>query len=399
MITVAHLLLSVYAFVGAAYWLWTLVGVVRVVRSVPILADENPPMPERWPSLAVVIAARDEADTLEPALRSLLGQDYPDLRVVLVDDRSTDGTGEIADAVAATSRRLEVVHVRELPEEWLGKVYALAQGAERVESDWLLFTDADIHFAPGALRKAVAFAEARPVDHLAAAPDLLAPNALMDAMIQAFLRSFSVCLRLWAVEDPKSRAFAGVGAFNLVRRSALEQTPGFEWLRLEVADDVGLGLMIKRHGGRSVLANARGLIRVTWYPSFAAAARGAEKGFASVGYCSVPRMLLVSAVGPLVELAPLLLPIAAWLPVPYGVPGLRPAAVVVLAAAATAMAIVSRWSRRRFLPALLLPAAILAGAWLLLRTTWLGWRRGGIVWRDTLYPSSLLRGKLKVRIP
>ncbi|MFW5693181.1 MAG: glycosyltransferase [Thermoguttaceae bacterium] len=399
MITAAHILLTAYAFVGLAYWLWTLIGVIRVVRNVPILADENPPAPESRPTLAVVIAARDEADTLEPALRSLLGQDYPDLRVVLVDDRSTDGTGEKADALAATNPRLEVVHVRKLPEEWLGKVYALAQGAERVDSDWLLFTDADIHFAPGALRKAVAFAEARPVDHLAAAPDLLAPNALMDSMIQAFLRAFSVGLRLWAVEDPKSRAFAGVGAFNLVRRSALEQTPGFEWLRLEVADDVGLGLMIKQHGGRSVLANARGLIRVAWYPSFAAAARGAEKGFASVGHCSVPRMLLVSAVGPLLELAPLLLPIAAWLPVPYGVPGLQPAAMVVFAAAAVSMAVVSRWSRRRFLPSLLLPAAVLVGAWLLLRTTWLGWRRGGIVWRNTLYPSNLLRGKLRVRIP
>ncbi len=397
--TVAHFLLSVYAFVGAAYWLWTLIGVIRVVRRVPILTDENPPTPERWPSLAVVIAARDEADTLEPALRSLLGQDYPDLRVVLVDDRSTDGTGEMADALAATNPRLEVVHIRELPEGWLGKVYALAQGTERADSDWLLFTDADIHFAPGALRKAVAFAEARPVDHLAAAPDLLAPNALMDAMIQAFLRAFSVGLRLWSVEDPKSRAFAGVGAFNLVRRSTLEQTPGFEWLRLEVADDVGLGLMIKRHGGRSALANARGLIRVAWYPSFTAAARGAEKGFASVGHCSVPRMLLVSAVGPLLELAPVLLPIAAWLPVPYGVPGLQPAAVVVLAAAVMSMTVVSRWSRRRFLSALLLPAAILLGVWLLLRTTWLGWRRGGIVWRNTLYPSGLLRGKLRVRIP
>ena len=397
--TIAYVLLSVYAFAGLVYWLWMLAGVIRVVRRVPVLAHENPAPPSRWPRLAVVIAARDEAETLEPALRSLLEQDYPNLQVVLVDDRSTDGTAAIADALGAADRRVEVVHVRELPGGWLGKVYALAQGAERVESEWLLFTDADVHFAPGALRKAVAFAEVRGADHLAAAPDLIAPNVLIEAMIQAFLRVFVVVLRLWAVEDPHSRTFAGVGAFNLVRRSALEHTPGFEWLRLEVADDVGLGLMIKQHGGRSVLANARGLISVAWYPSFADAARGTEKAFASVGYCSVPRMLLMAGVGPLLELAPLLVPVAAWLPFPYGVPGLWPAAVALLAAAVASMTVVSRWSRRRMLPAMLLPGAVVVGTYLLLRATWLGWRRGGIVWRGTLYPSRLLRGNLRVRIP
>lgn len=245
----------------------------------------------------------------------------------------------------------------------------------------------------------MAFAEARPADHLAAAPDLIAPSILVDALIQAFLRSFVVGLRLWAVEAPGSRAFAGVGAFNLVRRDMLAKTPGFEWLRLEVADDVGLGMMVKQCGGRSVLASARDLVSVTWYPTFAAAARGAEKGFASIGHCSVARMLLISAAVPLLELAPLVALVLAWLPVPYGIPGLWPAAVVMLVAAAASIAIVSRWSRRRYLPGLLMPVAALTSTYLLLRTAWLGWRRGGVVWRDTLYPSSLLRGNLRVRIP
>ncbi len=397
--TVVYTLLSLYAFLALVYWLFMLVGVIRVVRRVPILAREDPSQPPRWPKLSVIIAARDEAATLEPAIRSLLQQDYPDLHVVLVDDRSTDGTAEIAKGVAEADSRVRVIHVRELPDGWLGKVHALAQGVRRAEGAWLLFTDADVHFAPGALRKAVALAEARSLDHLAAAPDLLAPNVLVDAMIQAFLRTFVVLLRLWAVADPRSNAFVGVGAFNLVRRSAFDRTPGFEWLRLEVADDMGLGLMMKRYGGRSMLANASGLIRVTWYPTFAAAARGTEKAFASVGYCSAPRMLLISLLGPLLELAPLAVPVVAWLPFPYGIPGLRPAAVVLLAAAAVSVAVVSRWSYRRVTPGLLLPIVVLVGTYLLLRTTWLGWWRGGIIWRDTLYPSTLLRGKLRVRIP
>lgn len=263
----------------------------------------------------------------------------------------------------------------------------------------MLLTDADVRFAPDALRRAVAYAEHRELDHLACAPDLVAPTWGVEVMVQTFLRTFLAAVRPWAVRRADSRAYVGVGAFNLVRREAFDRTPGMEWLRLEVADDVGLGLMLKRHGARSELAASPELIRVAWYPDLRAAARGAEKGFASIGDCHVGRMLLLTAAIPPLELAPLILPLLALLAGGWVADVMWAAAVVTLLAAATSVVMLARWARRPWWPGLLLPAAAVINTWLLLRTTWLGWRRGGIVWRGTLYPSRLLRGKMRVRFP
>ncbi len=141
--TAVYALLSANAFLSLVYWLWMLVGVLRVVRRVPILAKEEPSQPKRWPKLSVVIAARDEATTLEPALRRRLQQDYPDLQVVLVDDRSTGGTGHVADSMAEADSRVQVIHIGELPDGWLGKVHALAESVRCAGGEWLRLEVAD----------------------------------------------------------------------------------------------------------------------------------------------------------------------------------------------------------------------------------------------------------------
>src|SRR5262249_32333062 len=133
---------------------------------------EDPP-PGGWPSLAVLLAARNEAGVVVPAVRSLLSQDYPGLEVVAVNDRSTDETGGLLDYLARGDGRLRVVHVQELPPGWLGKTHALQAGAESVTADWLLFTDADVVFAPGTLKKALALAVGERLDHLVVGPDVL----------------------------------------------------------------------------------------------------------------------------------------------------------------------------------------------------------------------------------
>ena len=206
--------------------------------------------------------ARDEAHTIDPAVASLLAQDYPNLQVVLVDDRSTDETGTVIDRLAATDPRVAAVHVRELPDGWLGKVHALQRGVERASGNFVLFTDADILFAPGVLRRAIAWSEAERLDHLAVLAEVTSPSVLVAACIAASSRGLIGLARPWEATDPRSAKAIGTGAFNLVRRSAFERTPGFEWLRLEVADDIGLGLMMKRWGGRPGLLIGRGQVRL-----------------------------------------------------------------------------------------------------------------------------------------
>ena len=177
-----HLLLIAYLAVVIAYWLWVLYALLRMTRAMPLLSDLTPPEPERWPTLSVVVAACNEADRIEAAARTLLEEDYPDLEIILVDDRSADSTGEILDRLAADDDRAKVLHITDLPDGWLGKVHALRCGLEASRGDFVLFTDADVHFAPGALRKAVAWCEDQGLDHLAAFPTLRMPPATQNGI-------------------------------------------------------------------------------------------------------------------------------------------------------------------------------------------------------------------------
>ena len=239
----------------------------------------------RLPSAAVVLAARDEAGSIEPAVRSLLASDAAS-RVVAVDDRSTDGTGAILDRIAAEDARLAVVHVTELPTGWLGKNHALRRGAEAAgDVEFIVFTDADVVFAPGGLAAALAHAEAERLDHLAGAPRVIARGLPLAGMVAMFGVLFALFTRPWRVPDPRSRAFVGVGALNVVRRSAYERAGGHAAIRLSIDDDLRLGERIKASGGRSAFCFARDVASVEWYPSVRAMARGLVKNvFAGIEF-------------------------------------------------------------------------------------------------------------------
>ncbi len=370
-----------------------LVGTIRVVRAVPRLAEASPPVPHAWPRLSIIIPACNEAAALESALTSVLRQDYPDLEIVLIDDRSTDGTAEIVDRMAAADPRITAIHVEQLPDGWLGKVHALDLGARKAGGSWLLFTDADVHMEQGTLRRAMAYAEHHALDHMAAIPEMWPSSLPVNACVALFSRGFVVATRLWGVSDPKCDAFAGIGAFNLVRRAALERTEGFNWLRLEVGDDMALGMMLKESGARPCLVNARGLLGLYWYRTVAEMAHGAEKAYSSVGRCSLALVVALSAVLVAMEWSPLVALIG------WNIPGLRWAGAAMLAAAVGCHAILARWSKARMLPGLFFPFAAVLAAGMMLRSGWLGFRRGGVMWRGTLYGKDQLRAGRRLRLP
>jgi len=391
-VTILQALLIAYVFLGCVYWLYLAVGAVRVLWSVPWLSEMPAADPAGWPRLSIVVPAANEADSIESAVRSILAQDYPDLELVLIDDRSTDATGAIVDRLAGEDSRVTPVHIRQLPEGWLGKVHALDRGLQQSSGDWLLFMDADVHLEPGALRHAVACCLAHDLDHLAVIPSMRSASFLVDAAVAMFLRTFTVATRAWAVGRPGSNAYVGVGAFNLVRREALDRTDGFSWLRLEVVDDMGLALMLKRHGARACLAVGTDMLWLYWYRSLAEMARGTEKAFASVTGGRLGRLLLFSTIIAMAELAPLVALL------PLGVPMLWPAGLGMIAALLLMAILGTRRARRPLLPSLLWPIGLAVNIGLMLRSAWLGWRRGGIVWRGTFYPTPLLRQGRRVRL-
>jgi cellulose synthase/poly-beta-1,6-N-acetylglucosamine synthase-like glycosyltransferase len=390
---ILYCVLIAYLFVSCVYWLWVFMAAVRTVRAVPILAQADVSPPPTWPRLSVVIPACNEADSLEAALRSVLDQDYPELEIVLIDDRSTDGTADIVDRLAGTDPRILAIHIEQLPEGWLGKVHAMALGTAKSHGAWLLYTDADVNMAPGALRTALAYAAQHDLDHLAALPEIWPSTFLVGINVALFFRSLVVALRLWAVADPKSDAFVGIGAFNLVRRDALDRSEGLAWLRMEVGEDLGLGMMLKQSGARSWLVNGQGLFGLYWYRSLSEMANGAEKAYASAAGCSLLRVLIMSVVIVALEWSPLVA-LAFW-----RIPGFLWMGLAMLAAAMASSAVLARWTRTSWLPALLFPLAAVMSAAIVLRSGWLGYRRGGIVWRGTLYTKKQLLAGRRLRIP
>ena len=232
-------------------------------------------------------------------------------------------------------------------------------------------------------------------------PDLWPNSLLIDACTALFCRTFMVAMRVWAVADPKSDAAMGIGAFNLVRRQALQNTAGFSWLRMEVGDDLGLGMMLKQSGARSRVVNAHSLLGLHWYRNLRDMAHGAEKAYASAARCSLARVIMLCVALVALEWAPLVALASCGIgfqPV-VRIPGLLWSAVAMLAATVGSSVILARWSRSRLLPALFFPLAALVAAGVMLRSGWLGYRRGGIVWRGTLYPKDQLLAGRRLKIP
>jgi hypothetical protein len=343
--------------------------------------------------VSIVIPACNEEEAIEPAVRSRLLDAYPNLEVILVDDRSTDGTGAAIDQLAAEDARVVPVHVTELPADWLGKQHAMQTGLEHVTGDWVLFTDADVHAVPGCLHRAVARCEARGFDLLAIISELRSTGFVLDAVIAQFLRTVLVAARPWAVEDPRTDAGVGAGAFSLVRRSVLDRSPGLAWLRLELGDDIALGQMLKASGARCSLAMGRGMLDVLFYPTMGAMARAAERaGFTSIGHFSLPRIVAEIAGYWAMEFAPYAA-LAFW-----RIPMLQiVGAILVILAQATCVSL-NRWAGARTLPAVAQPLGAAMNGILMLRAGVLGTIRGGVWWRGTFYSSSLLRKGRRVRL-
>ncbi|QUW03925.1 glycosyltransferase [Chloracidobacterium validum] len=273
----------------------SLVALGRGNRAIRFLADVTAPEARTDATVSVIVAARNEAETIAPALRSLLAQEYPALEIIVVNDRSTDATGSILAQIQREHPTLKVVTITTLPPGWLGKNHAHWVGAQAAQGDFLLFTDADIVMHPSVVRRAVAFAVTEGLDHVAVGPDVQMPGVWLTAFFGTFTMCFSMFVRPWRARDPKSRVFVGIGAFNLVRRVAYDRAGTHAVICLRPDDDMKLGKIIKCSGGRQELVAGRGLLAVTWYRSLWELIKGLEKNvFAGMDYS-----LTLAIAGPL----------------------------------------------------------------------------------------------------
>ena len=351
--------------------------------------DEVLPPTSGADEIAVVVPARNEEAAIEASLRSLLGSTGVRLRIIAVNDRSTDTTGVCMDRVAAETlarggpHSLCAMHVEELPEGWLGKPHAMAIAARQATSPWILFTDGDVLFDERALALALRAARRHESDHLVLIPSLILETTGEAAMLAAMNFMGQWMVRPWKVQDECARDFIGVGGFNLVRREVYERLGGFEALKMEVLDDMRFGWMVKRAGLKQRVVLGPGLVRIRWLHGAWGVVRLAEKnGFAAFRFKTVLALLACMGMAALALLPLVAMAAGGW-----------PLAAGVLSYAAIALTYranrkVTQTPARL---AVLFAPAMLVLLYALLRSTALALVRNGVDWRGTRYSLAELR--------
>ena len=379
-----HLFWLVLFGLIALFWMTYGLKVAYGALRLPWLKDYAPATDAGCPRISVLFAARDEEEKLPGALATLVAVDYPNLEIVAVDDRSTDATARILDEFAANHPQLRVVHVCELPPRWLGKPHALQMAYEASSGEWLVFTDADVKFRPDALRRVVALARAKELDHLALLGDVERSGFWDTVLITFFGMGFQLAADLHAVSNPNSRAYVGVGAFQMLKRSTYEACGTHRRLAMEVIDDMKLGKLVKQAGFRSGVAVAQDAVSVEWHLGLENLVRGLEKNFFAAAGFSVWTVALQIA-------AMLLFNVAPFVALAFGGEWIRVLAGISVVIAlgfhlgGDAVMRVSPWY------CLTLPLGATVFSYILLRSTVITLRQGGIYWRETFYKLEDLR--------
>ena len=364
---------------GADWLRRAVAATIGVGQIVDVSVPEWDCNPQAASSVTVVVPARNEAGKVEQCLRSLLSQDYPKVNICAVDDRSSDATGAIMDALQRDfPSQLRVIHVTELPSGWLGKTHAMWLGASQTQSNWILFTDGDIVFRSDALRRALSYAEAKRCDHL-----MLFPTTTMKTFGERMMLGFfgfvsMLLLRAWKVRDPKTKDFIGAGAFNLIRRRAYDELGTYQALRMEVIDDFMLGKAVKQHGFAQDCVVGKDLVSLRWADGAFGVVRNLQKNMFSLLHFSWLLAVLAAMGATIYQIGP-------WVGVVMA-PGVAKVgfavaifSIVLLYMRTSRMFEVSPWF------VLTQPIAALMFVYSLLNSAISSVLHGGVLWRGTTY--------------
>ncbi|WP_261304122.1 glycosyltransferase [Paenibacillus andongensis] len=386
--------LGIIAILTLLYWLYITFDVHKGIHLLHTL-PKSAKLPDKPPLVSVIIAAKEEESTILETVRHLLTQNYPRLEIIAVNDRSQDATGVRLEELRKWSQHktdihtpLQIIHITSLPEGWLGKNHALYQGYQQARGQYLLFTDADIIFSSGTITDAVTYMKEHDVQHLTLTPNMIARSTLLRGFVHFFLFSFSLFVRPWRANlDSAREPGIGIGAFNMVSRSAYEAIGAHKSIALRPDDDLQLGISLKRAGFRQKVLSGKHILQVEWYRSLKEAIIGLEKNLFS-GFRYSYTIALLACLGQLIFF------IFPWLGLIFLWDWRGAAyAVAVILQIWLYRKLMFRLMSKRGDEAFLLPVSASLLLYTIVRSVWLTWRQGGINWRGTFYSLRELKKK------
>jgi chlorobactene glucosyltransferase len=340
---------------------------------------DRAPDPTSYPHVSLLIPARNEAGVIRTTVRRLLAQSYPNLEIMILDDNSSDGTAQAADAAAADDPRVRVIQGDPLPQGWLGKNWACHQLAKQAQSDILVFTDADVIWTPNAVARLVGEMERRRSDLQTVWPTQITGTWTERLVVPLMAHVIVGYLPLLAVHHAPWPIFAAaMGQCLAFRRSAYEAVGGHAVVRGSVIEDVAFAKLIKQQGLRLRVADGGGVIRCRMYHDWSEVRDGFAKNILAGHGDSIPFLLLSWAFHWLLWLAP-------WVWLAAGLGGRShgypwwPLALIALGVGVRALTAI--FSRQRALDALAMPISTLLMAVIANQAIWWQIRYGGPRWR------------------
>ena len=278
--TAVAIALTIPACLVLLVWASRHLLIFRERRDGFLLTGDHAGPPADAPLVSVLVAAKDEAENIETCVRTMLSQDYPNFEMIVCDDRSEDGTGDIVERIAAEDDRVRLVRISDLPDGWCGKNNAMNTGIREARGDWICMIDADCRqTSDRTLSVAVQYAHDTEADMLSVLP-ILEMNGFWENVVQP------VCggvMMIWfhpeKVNNPdKPNAYAN-GAFMMMKRSAYEAIGGHEAHKDKLNEDMHMALSVKQHGLRLRVARSHGLYLVRMYTSLRNIFRGWSRIF------------------------------------------------------------------------------------------------------------------------
>jgi len=238
-------------------------------RQLPRLAKTmNQPTQNALPFISVIVPTRNEAFRVEPCIKSLKAQTYPNLEILIIDD-STDMTPHIISDIIQNDTRFRIIKQEPLPSGWIGKPHALHQGSKQAKGDWLLFIDADTSHDPQLITQAINYALKNSIDLLSLVPHHRC-ESFWEKVVQPIpLGLIPAIAPLAKVNKPNSKVVVAFGPFMLIRRTVYDKVGGYETIKGRIADDAEMAKLIKQSEYRVGLANAQELMSIRMYQKFA----------------------------------------------------------------------------------------------------------------------------------
>ena len=369
---------------------WLLIAVLLFASylATPFLKKSKGKKPQSTPLISVIIPAKDEEENIEACIRSILAQDYTNLEILVVDDRSNDRTLEIASKFENSESKVRVIQVKELPKGWTGKNHAIHEGVKPAGGELLLFVDADTEHDPRTITSSVVQMEQHSLDALSIEPYFVWTRFIQKLTFSILTTVVACLFPIFLVNHKGSHRTLSNGQYILIKKKVYDTIGGHEAIKNRILEDLALIENTKKNGFNYNLAVGTDFIKVKMYRDLATF----WKGWGRILFPALKRNLLLATflyfLAIVISIIPFIIVFHAFLAWMAGLPPLNTISILAICVICTIYitnGFINYFFRINPFYTLLHPFAVLSGMAILGNSVWISLKKKQIEWKGTIY--------------